>query len=174
MVKFPDVLKAQDDRPHQYHVSTRNMILMFIKCSVPGKRTAKDKGSSLPTSRPTGNTSRCDSARLPDLSAAFDTVDHNILIERFHTAFGISGPVLSWIKSFVRMRTQTVIFNGTKSTQSVLDCGVSQDRVLGSVLFLLYTANVTTSLINRASVHTHTRTIRSSIVILKLCRDLRR
>ena len=37
---------------------------------------------------------------LLDLSAAFDTVDHNILIDRFYLAFGIRGSVLSWINSF--------------------------------------------------------------------------
>ena len=80
---------------------------------------------------------------LPDLSAAFDTVDHTILIDRLCTAFGIRGSVLSWINSFISVRTQTVIFNGTQSTQSVLDCRVPQGSVLGPVLFLLYTADVT-------------------------------
>ena len=61
---------------------------------------------------------------LLDLSAAFDTVDHAILIDRLRTAFGIRGSVLSQINSFISVRTQTVIFNGTKSTRSVLDCDV--------------------------------------------------
>ena len=45
---------------------------------------------------------------LLDMSAAFDTVDHAILLDRLHTSFGISGTVLSWIESFVTGRTQAV------------------------------------------------------------------
>ena len=78
---------------------------------------------------------------LLDLSAAFDTVDHKILIDRLRTAFGICGSVLSWINSFISVQTHTVIFNGIPSTQSVLDCGVPQGSVLGPMLFLIYTAD---------------------------------
>ena len=42
---------------------------------------------------------------LLDLSAAFDTVDHDILLQRLETAFGIRGSVLSWIRSFLESRT---------------------------------------------------------------------
>ena len=70
-------------------------------------------------------------------------VDHTILSDRLCTSFGIRGSVLSWINSFISVRMQTVIFKGIQSTQSVLDCGVSQGGVLGPVLFLLYTADVT-------------------------------
>ena len=73
-----------------------------------------------------------------DLSAVFNTVDHNILINRLHTAFGLRGSVLSWIDSLICMRTRTVIFNSMQSTRSVIHCGVWQGIVLGLVLFLLY------------------------------------
>jgi len=45
---------------------------------------------------------------LLDMSAAFDTVDHSILIDRLNTSFGIRGAVLSWIQSFITGRTQAV------------------------------------------------------------------
>ena len=45
---------------------------------------------------------------LFDMSAAFDTVDHNILIDRLNTSFGIRGAVLSWIQSFTTGRSQAV------------------------------------------------------------------
>ena len=79
---------------------------------------------------------------LLDLSAAFDTVDHGILIVRLHTAFGIRGSVLSSINSFICVQTQIVLFSGAQSTRSLLDC-VPQGRVLGLMLFLHYTADVT-------------------------------
>ena len=89
-----------------------------------------------------------------DLSAAFDTVDHDILIDRLQAAFGIRGLVLRWIDTFICMRTQTVSFNGMQSTRSSLDCGVPQGSVLGPILFLLYPADVT-SIAQRHSLGVH-------------------
>ena len=45
---------------------------------------------------------------LLNVSAAFDTTDHNILLDRLHTYFGISGIVLKWIKSYLTNRTYCV------------------------------------------------------------------
>jgi len=80
---------------------------------------------------------------LLDLSAAFDTVDHEILIARLSAAFGIRSTVLSWIKTFLLGRKQTVLFAGQRSNCSPVPCGVPQGSVLGPILFLLYTADVT-------------------------------
>ena len=77
------------------------------------------------------------------LSAAFDTVDHDILLQRLETAFGIRGPVLSWIRSFPESRTQSVSFSGQSSSTSPIPCEVPQGSVLGPILFLLYTADIT-------------------------------
>ena len=52
-------------------------------------------------------------------------------------------PVLSWITTFISDRTQIVNFAGQQSTISVVLCGVPQGSVLGPILFLLYTADVT-------------------------------
>ena len=78
---------------------------------------------------------------LLDLSAAFDTIDHNILITRLRSTFGCSGTVLDWFISCLSCRTQSV-FVGHESTPSVLKCGVSQGSVLWPLLFILYTRPV--------------------------------
>ena len=75
---------------------------------------------------------------LLDLSAAFDTVDHCILIKRLHTRLGITGNALSWCKSYLSNRHQKVMIKGTSSTQRALSCGVPQGSVLGPILFIVY------------------------------------
>ena len=52
---------------------------------------------------------------LLDLSAAFDTVDHNILLHRLHNRFGISGTALDWFKDYLSNRRQRVSVNGSSS-----------------------------------------------------------
>ena len=75
---------------------------------------------------------------LLDLSAAFHTTDHNILITRLRSTFGCSSTVLDWFISNSSCRTQSV-FVGHESNPSVLQCGVPQGSVLGLFLFTLYT-----------------------------------
>ena len=74
-----------------------------------------------------------------DLSAAFDTVDHNILINRLKNRLGVQGNALQWFKSYLSDRRQTVLLNGSKSNEKMLDCGVPQGSVLGPILFTIYT-----------------------------------
>ncbi len=67
---------------------------------------------------------------LLDLSAAFDTVDHKILLHTLEHEFGIIGIALAWIKSYLSGRYQTVYINGTSSTtKRPLSCGVPQGSV---------------------------------------------
>ena len=75
---------------------------------------------------------------LLDLSAAFDTVDHDILISRLQTRFGISGKVLDWLKTYLVGRDQAVVKGGETADPRVVECGVPQGSVLGPVLFSLY------------------------------------
>ena len=79
---------------------------------------------------------------LLDLSAAFDTVDHEILLDRLHQAFGIRGSALEWIRSLVTGRVQRFVLAREKSVESSVTCGVPQGSVLGPILFLLYCAEV--------------------------------
>ena len=79
---------------------------------------------------------------LLDLSAAFDTVDHTILLDRLRIRFGVGGGVLGWIRTFLVGRTQQVLYMGRLSSIGRLDFGVPQGSVLGPLFFLLYTAEL--------------------------------
>ena len=76
---------------------------------------------------------------LLDLSAAFDTIDHNLLLGRLTEWFGIDGVVLQWVRSYLTGRSQLVKIDGELSTPQLLLCGVPQGSVLGPLLFTMYT-----------------------------------
>ena len=77
---------------------------------------------------------------LLDLSAAFDTLDHSILLRRLETYFGFTGSVLEWFSSYLRGRSQSVMIGSTTSTSKSLEFGVPQGSILGPLLFILYIA----------------------------------
>ena len=73
-----------------------------------------------------------------DLSAAFDTVDHEILLWRLFCMLGISGSALQWFRSYLTDRKQKVVVNDVFSKATSLTCGVPQGSVLGPILFTIY------------------------------------
>ena len=75
---------------------------------------------------------------LLDLSEAFDTIDHKILINRLENEYGISGLALEWLKSYLQERPQRVVVNGTYSDPKCNCFGVPQGSVLRPLLFSLY------------------------------------
>ena len=76
---------------------------------------------------------------LLDLSAAFDTVDHNILLKRLEQVFGLKVLVLKWVQSYLSNRTQYVSIYEAISEVVCLLFGVPQGSVLGPLLFVLHT-----------------------------------
>ncbi len=79
---------------------------------------------------------------LLDLSAAFDTVDHNIILTRLSETFGITNSALEWIQSYLMDRSQRVNINGILSSPVNLPFGVPQGSVLGPQFFIMYTGPI--------------------------------
>ena len=77
---------------------------------------------------------------LLDLSAAFDTVDHHILLKRLRDRYGIRGEVLQWFKSYLSERKQCVAVGNSLSKDHHLECGVPQESVSGPFEFTIYSA----------------------------------
>ena len=73
-----------------------------------------------------------------DLSAAFDTVSHEILLNRLTQRYGIKGSVQKWFASYLLSRTQFVQIECSISSLRELNCGVPQGSVLGPPLYVLY------------------------------------
>ena len=79
---------------------------------------------------------------LFDLIAAFDTVDHDLLLLRFERQFDLRGSVLQWFRSYLSDRSFRVVYCGNTSSTVLIVCSVPQGSVLGPRLFILYTADL--------------------------------
>ena len=91
---------------------------------------------------------------LLDYSAAFDTVDHNILLTILEESFGITGSVLAWIRSFLTDRHQIFQVGPDRSPMVVVLYGLPQGTILGPQMYILYTADLE-SILERHGVMLH-------------------
>jgi len=92
---------------------------------------------------------------LLDLSAAFDTVDNDILLSILANRFSIQGLALDWFRSYLANRTQTFTLAGKQTASYPLDCSVLQGSVLGPLGFISYTEEDIVDVIERHSVLPH-------------------
>ena len=90
---------------------------------------------------------------LLNLSAAFDTIDHTILLDRLDGYYGISELALGWVKSYLSGKTHLVKVGSTLSHPAALQYGVPQGSVLGSILFLLYTNPISSIIQSHSSIN---------------------
>src|SRR5258706_214466 len=77
-----------------------------------------------------------------DLSAAFDTIDHKILLRRLENTFGLSGAVIDWVRSYISDRSQYVRIGQKQSVTTTCECGIAQGSVLGPLFYTLYVAPI--------------------------------
>jgi len=79
---------------------------------------------------------------LLDLTAAFDTVDHDLLLLHLECQFGFRGAILQWFRSYLSDRSFRVVLGTSTSFLVHLLCSVPQGSVLGPRMFILYMADL--------------------------------
>ena len=137
-----------------HHLSANNLLNQFQSAYRPGHSTETALlkiVNDLLLSLDDGKISLLASL---DLSAAFDTIDHNILLHRLQHDFGLSGTVLDWFSSYLSGRIQSVSVHSHTSVPVSVSCGVPLGSVLCPILFVLYTTPLS-AVIERHSILHH-------------------
>jgi len=91
---------------------------------------------------------------LLDLSLAFDTIEHSTLLTVLDQRFGVQESAMDWFSTYLSDRTQMFCVNAVMSRTIPVTCSVPQGSVLGPMLFISYTADVT-SIFDSHQVNRH-------------------
>jgi len=92
---------------------------------------------------------------LLDLSAAFDIVDHHILLNVLENRVCIEDTALDWFRSYLTGRTQSSVLGDTTTEAHTVDCSVPQGSVLGPLSFVVYTDDISDVVERQHSVSLH-------------------
>ena len=90
-----------------------------------------------------------------DLTATFDTIDHIIPLDKLNVYYGISELALGWFNSYLSGRTHPVKLGSTHLHAAVLQYGVPQGSVLGSILFSLCTNPISSIIHSHSNINYH-------------------
>ena len=90
---------------------------------------------------------------LLDISSAFNTIDHPILVHRLHTDFGFTGTVLQWFSSYLTDNTHYVSLSNHCSAFTPVHSGVPQRSVLGPILFSMYIKPLSAIIDSHSIIH---------------------
>jgi len=108
---------------------------------------------------------------LLDYSAAFDTVDHQVMLHVLETKYGISGSALEWHRSYLCGRSCSVSYGGTTAAETDLHCSLPQGSSLGPLKFIMYAAQLH-DIVHQHGVQLHSFADDSQLVRHTYVRDI--
>lgn len=108
---------------------------------------------------------------LFDFAKAFDTVNHDILIQKLFK-IGIRGNILDWLRSFLRGRKMSVVVAGIKSNCVPVTSGVPQGSVVGPILFIIFVNHLMSNLINKVMMFADDMKLYIKLPHSKLTKDM--
>ena len=136
------------------HMNKYGLMDIYQSAYRPGHSTETALNSVMNTILTAVDSGKVGMLVLLDLSAAFDTIDHNKLLCRLKHEFGLTETVLNWFASYLTGRSQFVQIGDVASSDSPLCYGVPHGSVLGPILFVLYTHSFGT-LISDQEIYRH-------------------
>ena len=116
---------------------------------IPGRSCATNLASLLITAYESTE-ERCQTDCIyTDFSAAFQSVDHSLLLHKLERCYHVSGPALKWLKSYLTNRQQRVVVNGRCSEWCRVTSGTPEGGVISALCFALYINDLPTGMSSR-------------------------